>query len=511
WCLKNLPTLVKSLGRNYSSSWDLIKSQKKTKAPIVAMTTMKKLRWAMDGGFWDLDVSTPVTLDGMARPVPGNPLPLGLSRGTRLSRPKQIDFMQRFMVAPFVPSFSGDPARGGSGFALQRVLTVPFGENWFTTLLGQFNLQKFVSSVKEKGLSQEQDSTWWRGIGRRLQDKSLYALNFCSEILLTPEDTLLVSLEEYGDKRTPRRKAVFHHKFPHHNLLVEAFSPGLFVNKDGTYWDVPLSIAFDLASVASDAGTSYHLSMHQNSGSLRQYEGNETTAIHGAPATLLPGTALKGAFSFKKNIDLWRSKATKLKQVQPYDFFLSNPHVSASGIVGGAVTASFGDNAVKSHVADISQDHTGICFNAPAIKSTLKGDFFAAVAFTAQHGNFQRLFLDLTRFHACLDFPSGSKFLTGAVHLARDLLDSRRPNLETLQAICPSATLSLQQQIGGPFSVRVDSRVSVNLKDLDRPVRIDDSVFAIEYALQVLGSAKAVAWYAPKHREFMVELRFFET
>lgn len=31
-------------------------------------------------------------------------------------------------------------------------------------------------------------------------------------MLLTPEDTLLVSLEEYGDERTPRRKAVFHHK-----------------------------------------------------------------------------------------------------------------------------------------------------------------------------------------------------------------------------------------------------------------------------------------------------------
>lgn len=381
----------------------------------------------------------------------------------------------------------------------------------FATLLGQFNLQKFVSSVKEKGLLQGQDSTWWRGIGGHLRDKSLYALNFCSEMLLTPEDTLLVSLDEYGDGRTPRGKAVFHHKFPHHNLLVEAFSPGLFVSKDGTFWDVPLSIAFDLASIASDSGTSYHLSMHHNSGSLRQYEGNETIPTHGVPATLLPGTALKGAFSFKKDIDLWKSKAPKLKLVQPYDVFLSNPHISASGIVGAAVTASFGDNAVKSDVADISQDHSGICFNAPAIKSALKGDAFATVAFSAQHGNFQRLFLDLTRFHACLDFPSGSKFLTGGVQLAQDLLNSQRPNLETLQAICPNATLSLQQQIGGPFSVRVDSRVSVDLKDRDRPVHIDDSVFAVEYALQVLGSAKAVAWYAPKRQEFMVELRFFET
>lgn len=64
-------------------------------------------------------------------------------------------------------------------------------------------------------------------------------------------------------------------------------------------------------------------------------------------------------------------------------------------------------------------------------------------------------------------------------------------------------------QIAGPFSFRVDSGVVIDLKNRD--IRAHDSVFAIEYALQVLGSAKAVAWYAPKHQEFMIELRFFES
>lgn len=93
---------------------------------------MNKLRWAMDGGFWDVDMSTPVTINGLARPIPGHPtIPLGLSRGSRLSRPKQIDFFQKFMYMPFVPSFSG--AGGGSsggGLFLQRVFSFPFGENW---------------------------------------------------------------------------------------------------------------------------------------------------------------------------------------------------------------------------------------------------------------------------------------------------------------------------------------------------------------------------------------------
>lgn len=73
----------------------------------------------MDCGFWDLDMSTPVTLDGKARPVAGDPLPLGVSRGARLSRPRQIDFFQRFMAAPFVPSFTPD-----RGLALQRVISL---------------------------------------------------------------------------------------------------------------------------------------------------------------------------------------------------------------------------------------------------------------------------------------------------------------------------------------------------------------------------------------------------
>ncbi len=66
-------------------------------------------------------------------------------------------------------------------------------------------------------------------------------------------------------------------------------------------------------------------------------------------------------------------------------------------------------------------------------------------------------------------------------------------------------------QIAGPFLFRVDSGVTVDLKNRDWPIRVEEPVFALEYSLQVLGSAKAVAWYSPKQREFMVELRFYET
>lgn len=86
---------------------------------------MKQLRWAMDGDFWELDISTPTTLEGTARPVPGDSLPLGLSRGARLSRPNQIDFFHRFMATPLLPSYSSL-----RGFSLQRVFTIPFSNTW---------------------------------------------------------------------------------------------------------------------------------------------------------------------------------------------------------------------------------------------------------------------------------------------------------------------------------------------------------------------------------------------
>ncbi|KDP28015.1 hypothetical protein JCGZ_19095 [Jatropha curcas] len=469
---------------------------------------MKKLRWAMDGGFWELDVSTPLTLEGEARAVPGDPLPLGLCRGTKLSRTKQIHFFQRFMASPFVPSYS--PSTRGHGFSFQSVLPIPtFSQNWFGTLLGQFNLQKFLSSLNESSNLQSSLSSRLQTICRRLRDKSLYAVGFCSELYVTPDDTLLFSFDTYGDNRSTRKKAVLHHKFPNHNLTLEAVSPGLFADNSGNYWDVPFSMAIDLASVtSSDSGPSFRLCVHHNSGSPKPFQSDQTSAV---PAALLPGSSVKSAFSFKKSIDIWRSNAQKLKMVQPYDLFLSNPHISASGIIGATVTTYIGDNSVRSQEVDDSLDFKGLCIRAPEVKSALLGDIFSSVAFTAQYGNFQRPFLDLTRFHVCLDFPSGSKFLSGAAKVAQDFFNSQQPSMGTVKAICPNALVSFQQQIAGPFSLRVDSGVVIDWKKTDWHMRVHDPVFAVEYALQVLGSAKAIAWFSPKQKEFMVELRFFET
>ncbi|MED6143319.1 hypothetical protein PIB30_005238 [Stylosanthes scabra] len=461
---------------------------------------MRKLRWVMDGGgFWDLDVSTPKTLDGSACPVSQNPLPLGLSRGPRLSRPKQVDFMQRFMFAPFVPSFSKP-----NGLSLQRVLSLPLNDDWVVYLLGQFHLQKFISLVKRSEEKPSRVSSWFQTVGRHLQQKSLYALGLFSEFQLTQDDVLHLALD-YND--SPRGKAIFSHKFPSHELTVEAVSPGLFVDKSGNYWDVPFSLAIDLASLStSSSSTSYHLSAHYNSGSPESFDRIQNQ-IDGPPRNLLPGLALKSAISYKNKFDIWKSEAPKLKMVQPYDWFISNPNVSASWNIGAAATTGIGEIAER---ARANEDSIGFFIDVPdGLNASFLADTFASGSLTAQLGNFQKPYLDLTQFQAQLNIPSGTKFFNGARNLAREFLQSRKPSLDDFQAVCPNATLSFQQQIFGPLSLRVDSGVTIDLKD-PNIVKAKDSVIAIEYALQVLFSAKAVAWYCPQRQEFMAELRFYE-
>lgn len=119
-------------------------------------------------------------------------------------------------------------------------------------------------------------------------------------------------------------------QFSQHNLQLEAACPALYVDQDGTYWDVPLSMGVDLASVASPSGINYHLSLQHNSGQPKHLSSQKSQI----PLSLLPGLCAKTVISIRRFVDFWRKKEGKLKMVQPYDAFLSDPHVSASGTIG---------------------------------------------------------------------------------------------------------------------------------------------------------------------------------
>lgn len=112
-----------------------------------------------------------------------------------------------------------------------------------------------------------------------------------------------------------------------------------------------------------------------------------------------------------------------------------------------AATTSVGENSVRALVEDDRQGSKGYYLEAYGIKASCLADIFASTSFTAQYGTFQRSYLDLSRFQARMDFPSGSKFLSGAASVTQDLLNSQKPSLDAVQAICPNATFSLQQQV----------------------------------------------------------------
>ena len=94
-------------------------------------------------------------------------------------------------------------------------------------------------------------------------------------------------------------------QLPHHNITLQASWPGLFVDKKGAYWDVPLSLSADLASVGSSSGLSYHLLLQQNSGEPKCFGGDETDDV---PIALLPGLCAKAAISIKKTLMLGGKK-----------------------------------------------------------------------------------------------------------------------------------------------------------------------------------------------------------
>lgn len=102
-------------------------------------------------------------------------------------------------------------------------------------------------------------------------------------------------------------------------------------------------------------------------------------------------------------------------------------------MAGGVASASIRDSSSE--------------FYTEKDKHAFMGDLFGSLSLTAQHGNFQRLFFDLTRLSMRLDFNSGSAFFKGATRLGNDLYHFRPLDLEAVHAACPEVIVSLQQQV----------------------------------------------------------------
>ena len=91
---------------------------------------MARLRTAMDSAFWDLDVATPQVLDGVAKAVPGEPIPMDGARASRALRLQQVSLLGNGFPLGLIPSYSPPSSKDLGSFSLQSLFLSPSTSNW---------------------------------------------------------------------------------------------------------------------------------------------------------------------------------------------------------------------------------------------------------------------------------------------------------------------------------------------------------------------------------------------
>lgn len=464
----------------------------------------------MDSTFWDLNVSSPRNLEGSARAIPGEPFPLDGARASRALRIQQVSLLGNGFPLGIIPSFGPTAHKELGSFALQTLLLRPETANWWLGLIGQFRPKKLISSIKaEFSNGGEWELPGFKDVAKHFMDKSLYSLGLSSQLALGPSSSIMLSTEGHGERKGRRHKMMLFQKLPNHDITLEAAWPELFIDHKGQYWDVPESISLDLSSLVSKSGLRYRFGLHKNSGHPQALNANNGEA----PLALLPGLCAKAAFSYEKGQDFWRQKEKEedvmvktdrgLFWRPSYDVRLNEPHSAISGIIGGTCAAWFGGS--ESLVAAASREDEEISLNAKK-RSPLSADLFGSVCYTFQHGNFRKPYGDLTRVDARLDICSASAFARRVLNgLKRSSVNSAENPVSS-----PRLNLIFQQQVAGPIVFRVDSRVLLDSSSRRRGPHVEDFIYSLSYSLRLLQSGKVVAWYSPKRKEGMIELRLFE-
>ncbi|XP_062000529.1 protein TRIGALACTOSYLDIACYLGLYCEROL 4, chloroplastic [Rosa rugosa] len=471
---------------------------------------MANLRTAMDSAFWDLNVSSPHTLEGSAKAIPGDPFPLDGARASRALRIQQLSLLGTGFPLGIIPSYSPASHKDSGSFSLQSLLLRPATSNWWLGVIGQIRPKKLISSIKAEFFTNDElEVPTFKDAARHFLDKSLYSVGLCTEFLLTPASSVKLSTEGDGEKKGRRSKVMLSHELPYHDITLEAAWPELFIDHKGQYWDVPESISLDLSSLVSESGLRYRVGIHKNSGHPQA-----VNAVNDeAPTSLMPGLCAKAAFSYEKSRDLWRQKETQndlmVKKDRgwfwrpSYDVRLKEPHAAVSGIFGGSFAAWFQDG--HSPVA-VELRGDGNTSSSTKKRSPVSADFFGSICYRFQHGKFRELYGDLTRIDAHLDIGSASALAKRVVNGFKS--SSANSAIDPMSS--PRINLIFQQQVVGPIVFRVDSRVSLASLPGKRGPHIEDFIYSLSYSLRLLQSGKVVAWYSPKRKEGMIELRVFE-
>ncbi|XP_009133679.1 protein TRIGALACTOSYLDIACYLGLYCEROL 4, chloroplastic [Brassica rapa] len=460
---------------------------------------MANLSSAIDSVFWDQNLSSPQTLEGTARSVPGEPFPVDGARASRSHRIQQLSLLREGFPLGTIPAFAPSSDKRLGSFSLNSLLLSPSSSNWWLGLVGQFKPKKLFTDIKASiSKAEEWDLQLFKDTTKHIVDKSLYSLGLWTQIALGSSSSLLLSAERLGDKEGLRKKLMFVHPLEKHDLTVEAAWPDLFLDHKGLFWDVPESLNFDLSSLAPETGLQYRFGVHKSKGDPHPVNAAGESGVGGeAPASLLPGLCAKAAVSYKAKRDLWRPKEEEDNNTEedddddtpvflPYDIRLKEPHAAVSGIVGSSLAAWITGRGEK--------------------RSLISADVFGSACYTFQKGRFSKLYGDLTRVDARVDVSSASALAKRIFSAVRRFKGSNKTDDDTLGS--PRLSLIFQQQVAGPIVFKVDSQFQVGEGKFG--AQMEDLIYSLNYSLRLLESGKVVAWYSPKRKEGMVELRVFE-
>ncbi|KAL6981379.1 hypothetical protein U1Q18_023007 [Sarracenia purpurea var. burkii] len=297
-------------------------------------------------------------------------------------------------------------------------------------------------------------------------------------------------------------------QLPNHDITVEAAWPELYIDHTGKYWEVPESISLDCSSLVSESGFRYRFGLHKNGGHPQA-----DNSSHGVPLALMPGLCAKAAFSFENSKDLWRQMETKQDVIietekgrfwrPAYDVRLKEPHAAISGIIGGTCMAWIGGTGGSAAVE--TRGNGDSIPLGDKKRSSFSADLFGSVCYTFQHGKFRKLYGDLTRLDARLDICSASSLAERVIKIFRNSASNAENPLSS-----PRMNLIFQQQVAGPIVFRVDSKFLLDSSSGKRGIHMEDFICSLSYSLRLLQSGKVVAWYSPKRKEAMIELRLFE-
>lgn len=72
------------------------------------------------------------------------------------------------------------------------------------------------------------------------------------------------------------------------------------------------------------------------------------------------------------------------------------------------------------------------------------------------------------------------------------------------------ANSSPMAQVIGPLRARIDSRVSVDPRNLKQQPFVQETIYGLDYPLDATGASKLCVWYSPTRREGMAEFRVLE-